>query len=903
MHELGLRPNRPFRKCARVVGEVLGKYHPHGDQAVYDALVRMVRPHHRLRRVCTLSAPMVGLTLAAVVAQAQDFVMAEPLVAGHGNFGSLDADPPAAMRYTECKLQPLADAMLLSDLSEATVGYAASFDGSENEPVVLPARLPNLLLNGSSGIAVGMATSIPPHNLSELADAVELIARNPDASLADILRCMPAPDFPTGGIIMVGDSLRAAYATGNGGAVLRGRAVIETLPGKQPREAVVITEIPYNGNKATLVTRLAELVNERVIEGVADIRDESDRDGMRVVLELRRGVDAAGVMDAVFKHTKMSVRVSLNMVAIVDGAPMTVGLVDMLKHFVNFRCEVIRKRASAQLATAIERAHIVAGLRTAMEKMDATVDAIRKAKDSASAAQALHSVIGLTEAQSAAVLAMPLRRLTTLETGNLAKEDAQLKATIKDLQGLLDSEKRVIDVLVSEALELKQKFGRPRRTDVQADVVTSSPTKDVLALSDGAGVADVECLITVSERGYIKRMRPVAFSGPTGKAPMRPNRPKVAANLRADDTLMRIVSCRDKDTVLLFTQKARAFALPAHTVPESNRTTVGTPLPQLLPFAPGEMATAAIAVSDFNHSLVMLTQKGWLKRMPLSELDSLRRRNAGLNALKLEPGDSLQFVRLCSEGDELLIGSSDGHMIRFPINDEQLRSTARGSRGVIAMDLHADAQCVSMDVIPQGVLPTTVPPGFESGVESGDETDGEGDGEKTKGRMSGAQPPYALLVTQQGYAKRVPVAAFRQVTRRKKGVIAVRLTPGDTLTSIRVVGLPPATEQPAQKRRTARTRPRRGSGEESDVSDGEDAENGQAVSSGSVGEEEEEEVVVATVDGKISRCRVSEVRITKRTARGVKLVRLEGEDRVRAVTLLPRSQDTSSEDPGDRYGR
>ena len=877
MHDMGLRPNKPFRKCARVVGEVLGKYHPHGDQAVYDSLVRMVRFPRLLPNLHWQPR------LTSNSTQAQDFVMGEPLVSGHGNFGSLDADPPAAMRYTECKLQPLADAMLLSDLSQATVKYIPNFDGSEDEPHVLPARLPNLLLNGSAGIAVGMATSIPPHNLNELVDALELVATRPEATLSEVLQRMPAPDFPTGGVIFVGDSLRGAYATGNGGATLRGKATVETLPGKPAREAVIITEIPYNGNKAALVTRLAELVNERVIEGVADIRDESDRDGMRVVLELRRGFDAATVMEGMFKHTRMSTRVSLNMIALVDGAPRTLGLLDMLRHFVDFRCDVIRKRAAAQLQAAEDRAHVVAGLRAALGEMDATVAAIRGAKDAAGAARALHAAIGLTDIQAAAVLAMPLRRLTGLEMGKLKEENDELTASIKDLRDLLAKEQRVIDVLLAEARELKAKYGRPRRTEVVAEVLPSASKGD--SSGEDTDVPDVECLITVSERGYIKRMRPVAFSGPTGKAPMRPNRGKAGASLRADDALMRVMSCRDRDTVLMFTQKGRAFSLPAHAVPESSRTAVGTPLPQLLPFAPGETATATIAVSDFNHSLVMLTQRGWIKRMPLSELDSLRRRNAGLNALKLEAGDTLQFVRLCTEGDVLLIGSSDGHVIRFPINEAQLHSTSRNSRGVIAMDLRADATCVSMDVIPAGVLPTAVLPGFESGAESDGDAKGasgeDSDSEATPGRV--APPPYALLVTQQGYAKRVPVAAFRQVTRAKKGVIAAKLAPGDKLTSVRVVGVPPLAKR--AKTRSARTRQRNGGPggvySDSELSDGEE-EGGEGGS-----QVDEEEVVVATENGVISRCRVSEVRITGRSARGVRLVKLVDGDTVRTLTLLP----------------
>jgi DNA gyrase subunit A len=868
MHDLGLRPNKPFRKCARVVGEVLGKYHPHGDAAVYDTLVRM----------------------------AQDFVMGEPLVSGHGNFGSLDADPPAAMRYTECKLQPLADAMLLADLSDATAPWAPTFDGAQNEPTVLPARLPNLLLNGSSGIAVGMATNIPPHSLSEVVDALVLLARNPDATLAQLMAVLPAPDFPTGGVLLGGDGLRAAYATGSGSYTLRGKASVETLPAAPgaratPRDAVIITEIPHAGNKATLVTRIAALVNDRTIDGVSDIRDESDRDGMRVVIECKRGAAAESVLAAVFKHTRLSVKCSINMTALVNGSPRSVGLLEILREFIAFRCDVIRKRAAAQLADATVREHVVSGLLIALRDIDAVVAAIRASADGAAAAAALRDAVGLSEEQTAAVLAMPLRRLTGLESGKLEEEAAELRATLADLKDLLAKDERVINVLIDEAMELRAKYGKKRRTELLlstgADGVADNGAESgsegaAAAEAAEAALGDAECLITLSERGYIKRLRPAEFGSRRGGAQARNTRGKTAGRLRGDDALLRVLSCRDRDTVLLFSERGRAFALPAAMVPEGGRAGTGAPVPQLVGLAPGEAVTAVLAVPDFNEadSLVMLTEKGYVKRVQLSEFASIRAN--GLIALKLEEGDSLRFVRRSSPGDALLVASSDGYVVRFPIDDDNLRVMGRTARGVTCMNLHKGAHCISMDLLPGGAVPVT--PGEESetggGMESGVESDAED--------ASSAAGPWVLLITQRGFGKRVPVSLFRQTTRAKMGVRGIKLTAGrdgepDVLAVLRVAGLPPS--------RPDSTRPMRqrargsASAAESDEEEAEPEAEPPA----------EEEVVVASVNGVINRCRLSDVVVQSRTSRGVGVIKLDRkdgdkmatDDKVRTATLLP----------------
>lgn len=795
--------------------------------------------------------------------------MGEPLVSGHGNFGSLDADPPAAMRYTECRLQPLADAMLLVDLSEAVVPFGDSFDGSEREPAVLPARLPNLLLNGSSGIAVGMATSIPPHNLGELAAATCLIARRPGATLEEVMVLLPAPDFPTGGVLLGGDGLAKAYRTGNGGFTLRGKVEVEALPGRgtsSGRTAVVIREIPHAGNKAALVQRIAELVNERTMEGVSDVRDESDRDGMRVVLELRRGTDPEPVIAALWRHTRLQVRVSINMIAIVEGAPRALGLLDILREFVAFREKVLRARAAATLALSRDRAHVVGGLLKALGDMDATVSAIRASPDASSAASALSSAVGLTETQAAAVLAMPLRRLTGLESGKLRDEAASLAATISDLEGLLASPQRVTDLLCSEATELAARFGRPRRTRLGASEAEAAATEAAVATAASAS-HDEECLITLSERGYIKRLRPSEFGGRGGAPTNRPSRGKAAGPLKGDDALLRCISCRDTDGVLVFTQRGRVFRMQADAIPQAGRTAGGTPLPQLIAaLAPGEGVTALLAVprgagdaasSSHPPSVVMLTQNGWLKRVALS--DVVAPRASGLVALKLGDGDALLFAKLsASPSDTVFIAASDGLVAAFALDGDNLSITSRTSRGVIGMSSPAGAHAVGLDILPGGAGAQQSPqqPGA-------DDSDGEGAGASA----AASQGPWALLVTAQGYAKRVDLSAFRRCARPSKGLKALRLAEGDALAAFRVVGLPPPATAPAG----SRAKPSHAAG-------GDGVPHAEVL---------EEEVVVATAAGIIDRSRVRDVPQSSRAARGVRLVNLDADDSVKTVALLP----------------
>lgn len=810
-----MRPTKPYRKSARVVGEVLGKFHPHGDQAVYDALVRM----------------------------AQDFSMSQPLVAGHGNFGSLDADPPAAMRYTECRLQPVADAMLLADLSEDTVEFGPTFDDSGTEPLLLPARLPNLLLNGSTGIAVGMATSWPPHNLGEVADALALVARKPDATVRDIMAVMPGPDFPTGGVLAGTAGTETAYGTGNGAVVLRGRAHVEAVgQGKQQRQAIIVTEVPYMGNKATLVARIAELVNGGTLQGVSDVRDESDRDGVRVVVELKKGADADTVLAGLYAHTKLTTKFNINMIALLGKQPRTWTVPDLLREFVAFRCEVIEKRAGAQLKDAQTRAHIVDGLIIALTDMDATIAAIRAAKDDAAASAALQKSRKLSAAQAAAVLAMPLRRLTGLEVNKLKTESAELARTVADLQDLLAKRDRVIDVLIAEAMELKAKHGKPRRTTIVPD----SEAKAAAAASAEEAIPNDPALITVSERGYVKRMRPEDFS-----AQRRNTRGKAGGRMRGDDALMRVISATGRDRILFFTERGRAFGVLAHDIPEGSRTSGGTPLPQIIDLAAGEAVTAAVAISDFRDedSLVMVTSEGYIKRTPLSAFDGIR--SNGLKAASLVEGESLRFVRQARPGDSVILAASDGRCIHFPADDEQLRLMGRAARGTRAMKFGKGATLVGLVTVPQGAVGVPHPGAGDSDSETDSDaeladdapTDDEG-----SSALESVPGPWALFVSRKGLAKRVPVSEFRMQQRGGKGMIGVKCKEGDSLEALRVVHMLP----------------------------------GEGTSDDDIGIE----VVVASEAGVLNRCRVADIPVKRRPARGVALMKLDPGDTVRGVCLV-----------------
>jgi len=586
MYELGLTSGRPYRKCARVVGEVLGKYHPHGDTAVYDALVRM----------------------------AQDFSMRMPLIDGHGNFGSVDNDPPAAMRYTESRLQSLTDESLLEDIESETVDFADNFDGSQQEPTVLPARIPQLLLNGSSGIAVGMATNIPPHNLGELINGLKSIINNPLIEDRELFELIKGPDFPTGGQILGRDGIRETFKTGRGSITMRGVANIEQIKsiGRAEKDAVIITELPFQTNKAALIERIADLVNEKKLEGISDIRDESDRDGMRIVIELKRDAYPQVVLNNLFKLTPLQNNFSANILALVKGEPTTLSLRKMLDVFLDFRVETIRRRTGFLLKKAEERDHIVKGLLLALNVMDEIINLIRSAKDTVSAREKLQTDHELSATQAEAILQMQLRRLTALEADKIKGEHDELTRKINLYQQILNSKERILQIILEEINKIDERFSSPRKTEI---------------LDLGGGLDDIDLIandrsvVLLTEAGYLKRMPVNEFESTS-----RGSRGKAGTKTQGDDEVKLFISCNDHDTLLLFSDRGVAYALPAYRVPMSSRTAKGTPSVQLLPIPREEKITSLVAVDSFDNDcyLLMLTKAGFIKRTSLSAFSKIR---------------------------------------------------------------------------------------------------------------------------------------------------------------------------------------------------------------------------------------------------------------------------------------
>jgi len=664
MYELGLTSGRPYRKCARVVGEVLGKYHPHGDTAVYDALVRM----------------------------AQDFSMRMPLIDGHGNFGSVDNDPPAAMRYTESRLQSLTDESLLEDIESETVDFADNFDGSQQEPTVLPARIPQLLLNGSSGIAVGMATNIPPHNLGEIISGLKSIIKTPSIKDSELFEIIKGPDFPTGGQILGRDGIRETFKTGRGSITMRGVANIEQIKsiGRAEKDAVIITELPFQTNKAALIERIADLVNEKKLEGISDIRDESDRDGMRIVIELKRDAYPQVVLNNLFKLTPLQNNFSANILALVKGEPTTLSLRKMLDVFLDFRVETIRRRTTFLLKKAEERDHIVKGLLLALDAMDEIINLIRSAKDSISAREKLQNDHKLSSIQADAILQMQLRRLTALEADKIKGEHNELTRKINLYQQILNSKERIFEIILEELNKIDERFSSPRKTEI---------------LDLGGGLDDIDLIandrsvVLLTEAGYLKRMPVNDFESTS-----RGSRGKAGTKTKEDDDVKLFISCNDHDTLVLFSDRGVAYALPAYRVPMSSRTAKGTPSVQLLPIPREEKITSLVAVDSFvdDRYLLMLTKAGFIKRTALSAFSKIR--SNGLIAINLEDGDALTWVRLSKEGDSVLIGSKTGMAIHFRLDINELRPLGRTARGVKSMNLREGDNLVSMDVLTSNLV-------------------------------------------------------------------------------------------------------------------------------------------------------------------------------------------------------
>jgi DNA gyrase subunit A len=704
MHALGLTPESGYRKCARVVGEVLGKFHPHGDQSVYDALVRM----------------------------AQDFVMQHPLINGHGNFGSIDADPPAAMRYTEAKLSKLGSDALLSDIKEDSVPFAPNFDGNEDEPLVLPARVPMLLLNGGSGIAVGMATNIPPHNLGELCDALVAMIDDPEVSLEDLIKIMPGPDFPTSGYIMGHTGIENLYRDGKGSILMRAKAHIEQVPpvkGGRQRSAIVVTELPYMTNKANLLVKIAELVNDKKIDGIRDLRDESDRDGIRVVIELKADCVPAVVKNNLFKKTALQTTFSGNMLALVnDGTqPARIGLIKALQVFITFRFGVIRRRTKFQLDKLVTRDHIVQGLLIALSRIDDVIEIVRNSKDSTSAKAILSSdEYGLSDEQIEAILALRLGRLTSMEENKLKKEHDDLEGQITTLSGVMSDETKVYKIMKSETKQLKKAHAVPRRTlllDEEGE------------LSDQDLLANDRSIIILTKSGYIKRIPIEEF-----EAQSRGGKGKASTRLADDsDSIQHFFTCNDHDSVLLVTGQGIAYSVKAFQIPLSSRTAKGAPLPQVLPISSEEKVSTVIPIDQFNENefLILLTSKGYIKKTPLNAFSKITQR--GLIIISLGEGDTLDWARRCDADAEILVATRDGFASRYSVS--QLKATSRTSRGVKALKLRPEDKMADMDIL-------------------ADDSAGKGS--------------HALVVSSKGYGKRISIDEFRNQKRGGKGVIAIK---------------------------------------------------------------------------------------------------------------------------------
>ena len=654
MDEIGSRPGTAYKKSARIVGEVLGKYHPHGDASVYDALVRM----------------------------AQDFSMRYPLVDGQGNFGSVDDDPPASMRYTEARLASISTE-LLDDIDLNTVDFATNFDDTLSEPTVLPARLPHMLINGASGIAVGMATNIPPHNLTEICDAISHLVDHPDATTQALMRFVPGPDFPTAGIIRGHSGIISAYEGGQGRIVVEANATIEEMRGN--REQIVITELPYQVNKASLVEKIAGLMRERRVEGISDVRDESDRQGLRVVVELRRDANARVVLNNLYRHTQLRTAFHVMLLAQVDGQPQMLGLRRSLQLFIEHRQRVIVRRTEFLLQKARDRAHIVEGLLLALNRLDEVIEIIRNSADVETARQNLMDDLTLTEVQAQAILDMQLRRLAALERERLENEHQELLKTIAEHEAMLADPAKVLAAVKSETQALKKKFGDKRRTQISEEEAAELGREDY--------IHHAEMVVTLSQRGYIKRI-----PSETYKRQHRGGKGVRGMSTRDDDALQDLVVSDTHDTLLFFTNRGRAYPLRCFDISEdSSRTTRGTPIVNLIPVANGERVNAVLAVPDLRERgnvFVLATRRGQVKMLRPGDLAGIRAK--GLIVMNLKEGDEVVSARIVKEGGDVLLITEMGQSIRFAVSD--VRQMGRQAGGVGGIKLASGDQVVAMDV-------------------------------------------------------------------------------------------------------------------------------------------------------------------------------------------------------------
>ena len=770
MQEMGLKYNKPFKKSARVVGDVLGKYHPHGDVAVYDALVRM----------------------------AQDFSMRKMLVNGQGNFGSVDGDSAAAMRYTEVRLQAIADE-LLEDIDKDTVKFVPNYDGSLQEPSVLPGKMPQLLVNGSNGIAVGMATNIPTHNLGEICDGIIALIKNPAITTKEMMQIVKGPDFPTGGILRGTKGVFDYFETGKGSLKIQAKAEIEEMKGG--REAIIVTEIPYQVNKTNLIETIAGLVKDKKIMEISDIRDESDRRGMRLVIELKRDGNGQVVLNQLYKHTQLQSSFSVNMLAIVDGKPRVLGMKEAMRQYIKHRQEVITNRTRFDLNKALKREHILEGLLVAIANMDEVVSIIRKSKDAAEAKLNLMTRFKLSEAQTQAILDMRLHQLTQLSSIAIEQEQKDLVALIKELQDILGSTQRILDIIVTELSEMKKNYGDARRTEISNEVSDFS-IEDL--------IEEEEVVITLSNDGYAKRI-PLD----TYKSQNRGGKGIIGGKTKEEDFIEHLFVTSSHSTILMFTNRGRVFALKAFEIPEGNRQSKGKAIVNLLQISGEEKVTSAIAFKDFDPKncgetyLTMCTRMGTIKRVELSEFANIRR--TGIIAIGLEEGDVLVSVQETHGKSDIIIATKNGKSIRF--DENQVRAMGRTAKGVRGIKLAQGDSVIGME-------------------------QAERDGEQ----------PDVLSVCENGYGKRTEFSEYRTQNRGGSGVITIKTTQRNgCVAGIKLV-------------------------------------------------DESKDLMVITEKGMAIRIRCEEIRSVGRNAQGVRLVRLEDNDKISRVAPVVKEEEEKPEE-------
>jgi len=691
MHELGLQSNKPHKKSARVVGEVLGKYHPHGDSAVYDSLVRMV----------------------------QDFSLRYPLIDGQGNFGSVDGDSPAAMRYTEVRMKAIAGEML-KDLDKETVDFALNFDDSLEEPTVLPSAIPNLLVNGASGIAVGMATNIPPHNMREVVSGLIAMIDDPEIEITDLMKYVTAPDFPTGGIIYGYEGVRQAYLTGRGKVVIRARAVVEVTQ-KNGRESIIVTELPYQVNKVRLIEKIVELVHDKKIEGIADIRDESDREGMRLVIELKRDAVPKVVLNHLYKHTPMQDTFGVIMLALVDGVPRVLNLKEMMQYYIRHRNEIVLRRTQYDLNAAEKRAHILEGLKICLDNLDEVITTIRQSPDTPTAQSRLIERFGLTEVQAKAILEMRLQRLTGMERQKIDDEYKQTMALIEELKSILASPAKQMEIIKEELLKVSEVYGDERRTEMR-------PQEGDFSIEDMIAQEDV--VITITHDGFIKRFPVSGY-----RRQHRGGRGVAGAQAKNEDFIEHMFIASTHNYILFFTTAGRCYWLKVYEIPEAGRSARGRSLANIMELPPGEKIRTYINIRNFDdpHFIIMATANGIVKKTDLKQYSNPRR--TGINAITIEDGDELIEARLTDGDHQVILAKSSGYAVRFP--ESEVRSMGRTAMGVKGITLDEAERCISMVT--------------------------------TKRNDTSL-----LAVTDNGYGKRSKVEDYRMTKRGARGVITIK---------------------------------------------------------------------------------------------------------------------------------